>query len=170
MAGLTTYRGTELVDGERSADHRSTSAPAAIDTRSLQILADTGSLLATALDVQQTVQRVGDLVVPALADLCLLHFYVPGDDGGEVKRVLQVMHPYSGTTDWTPPIKISRLHSDNPIALAVGTRKPVRITEVEKRDLVEIAADEGTYRRSGVSGRARCSACCSWAESAFSAR
>jgi signal transduction histidine kinase/ActR/RegA family two-component response regulator len=142
MAGLTTYRGTDLVDGERSADHRSISSPAAIDTRSLQILADTGSLLATTLDLGQTVRRVGELMVPAMADLCLVHLYTPGDDGGEIKRVLQVMHPYPGTTDWTPAIKINRLNSDNPIAIAVGTRKPVRIIEVNKRDLVEIAADE----------------------------
>jgi len=142
MAGMTTYRGTDLVDGERSADHRSISAPAAIDTHSLQVLADTGNLLATALDVGQTVRRVGELVVPALADLCLLHFHTPGDDGGEIKRVLQVMHPYPGTADWTPPIKINRLHGNNPIAIALRTRKPVRVSEVDKRDLVEIAADE----------------------------
>ena len=60
MAGVTTYRGTELVDGERSADHRSISSPAAIDTRSLQILADTGSLLASALDVRADLRRVGN--------------------------------------------------------------------------------------------------------------
>ncbi len=143
MAGVTTYQGTELADGERSADHRSMSAPAAIDTRSLQVLADIGTLLATALDVGKTVQRVGELTVPALADLCLLHLHTPGDDGGEIKRVLQVMHPYSGTADWTPPIKVNRLDNTNPIAIALLTRKPVRITAVEKRDLVEIAADEG---------------------------
>src|SRR5581483_88955 len=98
--------------------------------------------LASALDVGETVRRVGTLTVPALADLCLLHLYTPGDDGGDVKRVLQVMHPYAGTSDWTPPIKINRLAGNNPVAIAVHTQKPVRITEVEKRDLVEIAADE----------------------------
>ncbi len=142
MAGVTTYRGTDLVDGELSAEHRSKSSPTAIDPRSQQILADTGSLLATALDVGATVQRVGDLTVPALAELCLLHFFTAGDDGGEIKRVLQVMHPYAGAIDWAPPIKINRLRSDNPIAIAIRTQKPVRITEVENRDLVEIAADE----------------------------
>ena len=91
----------------------------------------------------QTVQRVGELTVPALADLCLLHLHTPGDEGGEIKRVLQVMHPYSGTTDWTPPIKINRLDSNNPIAIALRTQKPVRIAAVEKHDLVEIAAVEG---------------------------
>ena len=125
------------------SDHRSRSAPAAIDTRSLQVLADAGTLLATALDVGKTVQRVGDLTVPALAELCLLHLFTPGDDGGEVKRVLQVMHPYAGTTEWAPPIKLSRLASDNPISIAVRTQKLVRVTEVENRDLVAIAADEG---------------------------
>ena len=142
MAEVTIYRGTDLADGERSGDHRSISSPSAVDLRSLQLLADAGGLLASAMDVGETVRRVGDLMVPALADLCLLHLYTPGDDGGEIKRVLQVMHPYAGPTDWTPPLKINRLAGDNPIAIAVHTRKPVRITEVAKRDLVEIAADE----------------------------
>ncbi len=142
MAGVTTYRGTDLVDGEHSADHRSKSSPATIDPRSQQVLVDAGSLLATALDLGATIQRVGDLTVPALADLCLLHLFSPGDDGGEVKRVLQVMHPYAGTTDWAPPTKVGRLRSDNPIAIAIRTQKPVHITEVENRDLVEISADE----------------------------
>ena len=146
MAGLTTYRGTDLVDGERLAEHRSTSSPSAMDLRAQQILADTGGLLATALDVGATVQKVGELAVPALADLCLMHLYTAGDDGGEIKRVLQVMHPCDdGTADWTPPIiKISRLASNNPIAIALRTLKPVRISGVDRRDLVEIAAAEGS--------------------------
>ncbi len=143
MSGLTTYRGTDLVDGERRAEQRSASSSTAIDSRSLQILADTATLLASALDVRATLRRVGDLTVPALADLCMVHLHTAGDDGGEIKRVLQIAHPYDGTTDWAPPVKVSRLASDNPIAIALRTQKPVRVAEVNEPDLIEIVADTG---------------------------
>ncbi len=141
MSGVTTYGGTDLADGERGPEQRSAGSSIAIDARSQQILADTGMLLASALDVHATVRRVGDLTVPALADLCLMHLYTAGDDGGEIRRVLQVAHPDAGTTDWAPPVKIGRLASDNPIAITLGTQKPVRVSGIDDRDLVEIVAD-----------------------------
>jgi signal transduction histidine kinase/DNA-binding NarL/FixJ family response regulator len=86
---------------------------------------------------------VGELTVPALAELCLLHIYTPGEDGGEIERALQVLHRYTKDTEHASgAIKLSRLPATNPIVVALRTGKTVRIHDVEDRELLEAGADQ----------------------------
>src|SRR5581483_8503199 len=51
-------------------------------SRSQQVLVEVGTLLASSLEYEVTLRRIAELVVPALADHCLIHMRAD-DDGGD---------------------------------------------------------------------------------------
>jgi len=73
---------------ERSrAQHRTAERAAALEQersrRRLEVLAEATSLLASTLDVDESLERLSDLVVPELADWCLVNLT---EDDGSVRR------------------------------------------------------------------------------------
>jgi len=79
---------TDRVLAERSrAQHLATERAAARDQEQsrhrLEVLAEATSLLASTLDVDESLERLSDLLVPDLADWCLVNL---GEDDGSVRR------------------------------------------------------------------------------------
>lgn len=107
---------------------------------SLRLLAEVSSLLATSLDYEATVERIGALLVPTLADLCTIHTI---DDEGHIHQ-RSVAHPDPEIVElvWA----LERRHPMDPTAATgmpqvIRSKQPEIMPSVEPQRLREFAWD-----------------------------
>ncbi|HET6765440.1 MAG TPA: PAS domain S-box protein, partial [Longimicrobiaceae bacterium] len=104
----------------------------------LRLLADAGNVLASSLDYERTLQQVVRLVVPGLADFCVLDLL----QDGAIRRVA-VAHADPAMDDAAAALMehVPALDSDNPVARTLRTGQPLRVNDVTAQVLDGAAAD-----------------------------
>jgi len=116
-------------------------------SRSQQLLVEVGTLLSSSLEYEVTLRRIAQLVVPALADHCLIHMRSAGDGSGdgEIRRMAQAFREpteRTGPTEQPCPLEVAQLSSDNPVLIVLRTGKSILIRDVTDGDLRAAAEDE----------------------------
>src|SRR5207253_1091567 len=105
-----------------------------------RFLAEASTVLAASLDLEATLQRVADLAVPRLADICFLDVV---EDDGSVRRVAAACadparaEAVMALRDRYPP----DLRWPHPIADALQTGHSHATPEVTEATLAELAPD-----------------------------
>ncbi len=102
----------------------------------LRFLLDATTRVASSLDFASTLQRLADLAVPVLADLC----FVDVVDGGELRRAA-VSGPGGADLARFPP----DLDSDHPVARVVATGEAAHAPVVSE-DILRRATRPGAHR------------------------
>jgi len=107
--------------------------------RRAKFLADVGALLSSSLEAATTLQRLARLVVPALADYCLVDLL---DEEGQVSRVASA----PGHESHRAAVEALRRfpHGNNPrnpVERALATGQPQLATRVDDATLQDIARD-----------------------------
>lgn len=139
-------------DAQRTADallhlERSARSEAEAAERKYAFLADVGTILDVSLDYHDTFQKLARLVVPALADYCLIDEALP--DGG-LRRIARAhVDPVKERTAlyatlYHPP---GEQNADHPVLRVVRTGAPVLVREVTPTTLEGIAHDDDHRRR-----------------------
>ena len=139
-------------DAARTADallhlERSARSEAEAAERKYAFLADVGTILDVSLDYHDTFQKLARLVVPALADYCLIDEALP--DGG-LRRIARAhVDPVKERTAlyatlYHPP---GEENTDHPVLRVVRTGAPVLVREVTPTTLEGIAHDDDHRRR-----------------------
>ncbi|MFI9354949.1 SpoIIE family protein phosphatase [Streptomyces lydicus] len=142
---------TSVVDV--TEQHRS-ATEAARARRRLAMIADASATIGTTLDVDQTAHELADVIVPELADMAavdVLDAVLDGrrptalSHGGPARfRALAVATAYE--TDAIraadPTGQIASYEADRLITRCVTEARPVRVAQVDEKDLSHIAADQ----------------------------
>jgi PAS domain S-box-containing protein len=90
--------------------------------RRLAFLAEASQILAVSLDFETTLQGVADLVVPGLADYCLIDML---DADGTIRRVAStVSEPYANDASDVAPLHIDAA-AEHPLAVVLRTGQPL---------------------------------------------
>ncbi|HEX2201986.1 MAG TPA: GAF domain-containing sensor histidine kinase [Longimicrobium sp.] len=142
-------------DAERALDtllrmERSARGEAQAAERRSAFLADVGTILDASLDYHDTFQKLARLVVPALADYCLIDEALP--DGG-LRRIARAhVDPHKERTAlyatlYHPPTEETGHH---PVLQVIRTGEPVLVPDVTRDTLEGIAHDDDHRRRLAV--------------------
>ncbi len=108
----------------------------------LRVLADAGRTLSSSLDVDGTLTEIAHLVVPAVADYCLVDRL---DEDGTLRHVVHVHVDPEGHATLAElrrryPVLGNPAH---PVARVVATHEPLYEVEQAERALDDISLDEG---------------------------
>jgi PAS domain S-box-containing protein len=98
----------------------------------LELLAEASDVLASPLDVDATLERLAELLVPGLADLCAIHLL--GDDGAI--RSVAVVHRDPDKMEW-----LRRHAREHPYDAAASTAVPEIIRSGRPELFVEVTAE-----------------------------
>ena len=104
----------------------------------LGLLSRAGRLLGTSLDVDRTIAGLGELLVPALADHCVIDLV---GEGGQLVR-LAVLHAAgidSAASHWAEPGSVVSYAEQHPCARALRAHRTIHVQDVQKHD-IEAAA------------------------------
>jgi PAS domain S-box-containing protein len=126
-----------LLSVERSARTR-----AQIAERRAAFLADVGTLLDSSLDYHHTLRSLARLVVPSLADYCLIDEL---DEGQRFLTRAALAHHDPERERWLKRDAIHDLEGDSgshPVLRAVRTGETVLIEDFDERVILQIAHDE----------------------------
>ena len=106
---------------------------------SARLLAEAGKELASSLDYETTLQNVGRLVVPALADWCVVDVVEPD---GALRR-LAVTHSDPAQAELAGQVRrfSPNMHSRNPVVRVLRTGSPELVSEVSDAWLERYALD-----------------------------
>jgi PAS domain S-box-containing protein len=110
------------------------------EQRRANFLARLGVLLSSSLDQATTLERLAGLVVPALADLCVIDLV---DDDGGVVRVASA-HGEEGHRRLVEELRRfpPRMNPRNPVERVLATGQPQAATHVDEATLRDIAQDD----------------------------
>jgi PAS domain S-box-containing protein len=111
-----------------------------------RVLSETGRILSSSLDYQQTLRNVAWAAVPALADWCLVELAGEGDDR---RDQVVVAHRNPGLRDLAG--QLGALEPDEPgqhsaSSRVIDTGDSALLVEVDESDLVRIARGPGQLR------------------------
>ena len=137
--------GEALADGARrrreiEAEREVLLARAEASSERAALLAEASRLLASSLDYEATLERLARLLVPALADLCVVD--VVGDDG-EIRRVAGA---HADPAKESAARELARRfppdgRGHHPVARALRTGRPELATDISAEALERIAPD-----------------------------
>ena len=111
-----------LYQAERDARERADNA-----TRNLALLAETGRLIASTLDEDVALHRLGQLTVPTIADACLID--VVGD-AGEIRRIAIGAPGLESFAEGLAPFPPGYDDESHPIIRVMRTGEPLFVEEI----------------------------------------
>jgi PAS domain S-box-containing protein len=108
-----------------------------------KLLADMGPALAGTLDYDETLTRVGELVVRALADFCIVE--AAGEEDGEIRRLVVVAR--DPEKQWIcDALRLAPIGPSRSLPHPVGTTQSILIEEVTPERLASWAEDDEQRR------------------------
>ena len=140
---------------EHLAAERSARAGAERSEQRLALLAEATSLLASTLDVEESLRRLTDLAVPLVADWCMVELVADGAPDGERRRVASahVDPAMLDVLDLAERLQPAARTAGSPIAQVIATGEPVLLHEIPD-SLLDAAYAGGevaaAYRRLGL--------------------
>lgn len=136
----------KLAEEERAQLIIEQSARAEAETANLKLsfLVEASRILASSLNYHETLKSLAHLVVPLLADWCIVDLV----EGEELQRV-EVVHVDPGRASWTRELKNKyplSLGSGQPAAIAIRTKKPLLVSKVGSKWIKSLAQDKKHLR------------------------
>jgi GAF domain-containing protein/anti-sigma regulatory factor (Ser/Thr protein kinase) len=96
-------------------------------TRRLALLAETGRLIASTLDEEEAPRRVAELIVPTLADVCLIDVLT---DSGEIRRTAIGAAGLESFASGLEPFPPGYDDEDHPIIRVMRTGEPLFVEQI----------------------------------------
>ncbi|MCW2607269.1 MAG: putative sensor protein, partial [Frankiales bacterium] len=147
-----------LAERERAANLRSerlARADAELAQSRLALLAEATTMLAATLDVDEALRRLADLVVPVMADWCMVEMVSPDGDTDERRTVSAHVDPaQQPVLDRIAELQATQRTDRSPVAQVLRSGQPVLVREVTDQLLDELSeGDELSRAYASLGGR-----------------
>jgi serine phosphatase RsbU (regulator of sigma subunit)/anti-sigma regulatory factor (Ser/Thr protein kinase) len=144
VVGIATHAAIAIDNARLYESERRTREAAEAARRRVTLLADAGRALTASLDVRRTLADLATLVIPEVADSCVI--YLVGDDDGFIEQAVAYAGPGRPGVHDARFEPLDPKHPSHPVANVVRSGASQLIESIPT-DLIDAALDDDTERR-----------------------